>query len=60
MEMKINELPTNTAAWIGTTYAQLTVAAPYTTPHAPTVIGSDVAGEIVDVGTAVARFRVED
>ncbi len=86
-------MPTNTAAWMGTKYAQLEIGpAPYTAPEDdqivihnravavnpldwiiqaagpiayrwlsyPVVIGSDVAGEVVEVGAAVTRFRVGD
>ncbi len=86
-------MPTNTAAWMGTKYAQLEVGpAPYTAPahdqivvrngavavnpldwiiqvagpvayrwlSYPAVIGSDVAGEVVEVGSSVTRFRVGD
>ncbi len=86
-------MPTNTAAWLGATQAQLEVKpAPYTPPreneivvknHAvainpldwikqvagnlifswikyPFILGEDLAGDVVEVGTAVTRFKVGD
>ena len=86
-------MPTNTAAWINTKQARLTVApAPYTHPDAneivihnhavainpydwiiqragstilpwikyPFILGSDVAGEVVEIGSMVTRFKVGD
>jgi len=86
-------MPTNTAAWIRSKHAPLTVdAAPYTAAGAdhivvrnhavavnpidwmvqvagnvvyrwldyPAVLGADVAGEVVEVGSAVTRFAVGD
>jgi NADPH:quinone reductase-like Zn-dependent oxidoreductase len=86
-------MPTNTAAWLDSAYADFTVrAAPYTPPAPnqivvrnravavnpldsikqstgdlmyrwlpyPSVLGEDVAGEVVEVGSAVTRFQAGD
>jgi len=86
-------MPTNSAAWLDSAYADFTVrSAPYTRPAAgqivvrnravavnpldsvkqstgdmmyrwlpyPSVLGEDVAGEVVEVGPDVTRFAVGD
>ncbi|KAL1966216.1 hypothetical protein VTN77DRAFT_4768 [Rasamsonia byssochlamydoides] len=50
-------MPTNSAAWLT---AEKKRPLEIGSPNYPTILGQDVAGEIVEVGSAVSRFSVGD